>query len=86
MVPLSGGRPWNRTRRASPRGSYSPLSSQGHQYQTGGQCLHSPRIISSDSLCLEKSLVDLKKLRRPTTLLSPLREEHGAHAVAAVYS
>ena len=22
---VSGGRPWNRTRRASPRGSYSPL-------------------------------------------------------------
>ena len=34
-------------------------SSQGHQYQTEGQCLHGPRNISSDPLCPEKSLVNL---------------------------
>ena len=59
---------------------------RGNQYQWGGQCLHGPRINSSDSLCPEKSLVNLKKLERPLTLLSPLRKIHGANAVAAVYS
>tara|TARA_B110000879_G_scaffold144769_1_gene188039 strand:- start:374 stop:757 length:384 start_codon:yes stop_codon:yes gene_type:complete len=62
-----------------------PLSGASVPKQ-GSQCLHSQRNISSDSLCPEKSSVNLKKLERPLTLLSPLREEHGANAVAAVYS